>query len=199
MWWYVMFCALSAEDVVNLASRRLSVSPSCASSNSHRNYSFRRGSVWSVRSVVSAEGKRWHHFHSSSVWWFNKHMGKNIRLNHFWIKWLNAACRENVVLPCFRWWKHHRAHTNTPHAAATPVCFSSVHLCCCFANSAPNGGRRCSRGWCCRCGELTVTWFCRLNVNVDVYSIKQKLLSRAIHISRPYLFFIPCYVQIVYS
>uniref|UniRef100_W5KQ91 Unc-80 homolog, NALCN channel complex subunit n=1 Tax=Astyanax mexicanus TaxID=7994 RepID=W5KQ91_ASTMX len=43
------------EDVVNLASRRLSVSPSCASSNSHRNYSFRRGSVWSVRSVVSAE------------------------------------------------------------------------------------------------------------------------------------------------
>uniref|UniRef100_A0A3B4DM80 Unc-80 homolog (C. elegans) n=1 Tax=Pygocentrus nattereri TaxID=42514 RepID=A0A3B4DM80_PYGNA len=44
-----------AEDVVNLASRRLSVSPSCASSNSHRNYSFRRGSVWSVRSVVSAE------------------------------------------------------------------------------------------------------------------------------------------------
>ncbi|XP_030638088.1 protein unc-80 homolog [Chanos chanos] len=44
-----------AEDVVNLTSRRLSVSPSCASSNSHRNYSFRRGSVWSVRSVVSAE------------------------------------------------------------------------------------------------------------------------------------------------
>uniref|UniRef100_A0A667WHN7 Unc-80 homolog, NALCN channel complex subunit n=1 Tax=Myripristis murdjan TaxID=586833 RepID=A0A667WHN7_9TELE len=44
-----------AEEVVNLASRRLSVSPSCASSNSHRNYSFRRGSVWSVRSVVSAE------------------------------------------------------------------------------------------------------------------------------------------------
>uniref|UniRef100_A0A8C2A889 Unc-80 homolog (C. elegans) n=1 Tax=Cyprinus carpio TaxID=7962 RepID=A0A8C2A889_CYPCA len=43
------------EDVVNLTSRRLSVSPSCASSNSHRNYSFRRGSVWSVRSVVSAE------------------------------------------------------------------------------------------------------------------------------------------------
>ncbi|KAJ8256018.1 hypothetical protein COCON_G00198820 [Conger conger] len=43
------------EEVVNLASRRLSVSPSCASSNSHRNYSFRRGSVWSVRSVVSAE------------------------------------------------------------------------------------------------------------------------------------------------
>ncbi|XP_060775026.1 protein unc-80 homolog isoform X7 [Neoarius graeffei] len=43
------------EDVVNLASRRLSVSPSCASSNSHRNYSFRRGSVWSVRSAVSAE------------------------------------------------------------------------------------------------------------------------------------------------
>ncbi|KAM6945754.1 LOW QUALITY PROTEIN: protein unc-80 homolog [Aplochiton taeniatus] len=44
-----------AEEVVNLASRRLSVSPSCASSNSHRNYSLRRGSVWSVRSVVSAE------------------------------------------------------------------------------------------------------------------------------------------------
>ncbi|XP_053540162.1 protein unc-80 homolog [Ictalurus punctatus] len=43
------------EDVVNLASRRLSVSPSCASSNSHRNYSFRRGSMWSVRSAVSAE------------------------------------------------------------------------------------------------------------------------------------------------
>ncbi|XP_016102315.1 protein unc-80 homolog [Sinocyclocheilus grahami] len=43
------------EDVMNLTSRRLSVSPSCASSNSHRNYSFRRGSVWSVRSMVSAE------------------------------------------------------------------------------------------------------------------------------------------------
>lgn len=47
-----------AEEVVNLASRRLSVSPSCASSNSHRNYSFRRGSVWSVRSLASAEGMR---------------------------------------------------------------------------------------------------------------------------------------------
>ncbi|KAM9767098.1 protein unc-80 homolog isoform 5-T5 [Menidia menidia] len=44
-----------AEEVVNLASRRLSVSPSCASSNSHRNYSFRRGSVWSVRSLASVE------------------------------------------------------------------------------------------------------------------------------------------------
>ncbi|TWW63953.1 Protein unc-80 -like protein [Takifugu flavidus] len=44
-----------AEEVVNLTSRRLSVSPSCASSNSHRNYSFRRGSVWSVRSLASAE------------------------------------------------------------------------------------------------------------------------------------------------
>ncbi|XP_029696086.1 protein unc-80 homolog isoform X15 [Takifugu rubripes] len=43
------------EEVVNLTSRRLSVSPSCASSNSHRNYSFRRGSVWSVRSLASAE------------------------------------------------------------------------------------------------------------------------------------------------
>uniref|UniRef100_A0A1A8GNG7 Unc-80 homolog n=1 Tax=Nothobranchius korthausae TaxID=1143690 RepID=A0A1A8GNG7_9TELE len=43
------------EEVVNLASRRLSVSPSCASSNSHRNYSFRRGSIWSVRSLASAE------------------------------------------------------------------------------------------------------------------------------------------------
>ncbi|TRZ04189.1 hypothetical protein DNTS_011989 [Danionella cerebrum] len=43
------------DDVVNLTSRRLSVSPSCASSNSHRNYSFRRGSVWSMRSVVSSE------------------------------------------------------------------------------------------------------------------------------------------------
>ncbi|KAA0713172.1 Protein unc-80 -like protein [Triplophysa tibetana] len=43
------------EDVMNLTSRRLSVSPSCTSSNSHRNYSFRRGSVWSVRSVVSAD------------------------------------------------------------------------------------------------------------------------------------------------
>ncbi|XP_032879501.1 protein unc-80 homolog isoform X3 [Amblyraja radiata] len=43
------------EDATNLASRRLSVSPSCASSTSHRNYSFRRGSVWSVRSAVSAE------------------------------------------------------------------------------------------------------------------------------------------------
>uniref|UniRef100_A0A803T0S9 Unc-80 homolog, NALCN channel complex subunit n=1 Tax=Anolis carolinensis TaxID=28377 RepID=A0A803T0S9_ANOCA len=43
------------EEVVNLASRRLSVSPSCTSSTSHRNYSFRRGSVWSVRSAVSAE------------------------------------------------------------------------------------------------------------------------------------------------
>lgn len=45
-----------AEEVVNLASRRLSVSPSCASSNSHRNYSFRRGSVWSMRSLASADG-----------------------------------------------------------------------------------------------------------------------------------------------
>uniref|UniRef100_A0A4W4GQM1 Unc-80 homolog (C. elegans) n=1 Tax=Electrophorus electricus TaxID=8005 RepID=A0A4W4GQM1_ELEEL len=44
-----------AEDVVTLPSRRLSVSPSCASSNSHRNYSLRRGSVWSMRSAVSAE------------------------------------------------------------------------------------------------------------------------------------------------
>ncbi|KAF3688432.1 Protein unc-80 -like protein [Channa argus] len=44
-----------AEEVANLTSRRLSVSPSCASSNSHRNYSFRRGSVWSVRSMASAE------------------------------------------------------------------------------------------------------------------------------------------------
>ncbi|XP_078260330.1 protein unc-80 homolog isoform X4 [Rhinoraja longicauda] len=43
------------EDATNLASRRLSVSPSCTSSTSHRNYSFRRGSVWSVRSAVSAE------------------------------------------------------------------------------------------------------------------------------------------------
>ncbi|XP_008257305.2 protein unc-80 homolog isoform X1 [Oryctolagus cuniculus] len=43
------------EEVTNLASRRLSVSPSCTSSTSHRNYSFRRGSVWSVRSAVSAE------------------------------------------------------------------------------------------------------------------------------------------------
>ncbi|XP_038644467.1 protein unc-80 homolog isoform X4 [Scyliorhinus canicula] len=43
------------EDGTNLASRRLSVSPSCTSSTSHRNYSFRRGSVWSVRSAVSAE------------------------------------------------------------------------------------------------------------------------------------------------
>ncbi|XP_034034433.1 protein unc-80 homolog isoform X6 [Thalassophryne amazonica] len=43
------------EEVVNLASRRLSVSPSCASSNSHRNYSFRRGSLWSVRSLASAD------------------------------------------------------------------------------------------------------------------------------------------------
>lgn len=51
---------LSAEEVVNLASRRLSVSPSCASSNSHRNYSFRRGSVWSVRSLASAEGIKIH-------------------------------------------------------------------------------------------------------------------------------------------
>ncbi|XP_047400526.1 protein unc-80 homolog isoform X2 [Sciurus carolinensis] len=43
------------EEVTNLAARRLSVSPSCTSSTSHRNYSFRRGSVWSVRSAVSAE------------------------------------------------------------------------------------------------------------------------------------------------
>ncbi|GAB1285050.1 Protein unc-80 homolog [Apodemus speciosus] len=43
------------EEVANLTSRRLSVSPSCTSSTSHRNYSFRRGSVWSVRSAVSAE------------------------------------------------------------------------------------------------------------------------------------------------
>ncbi|MGH0124428.1 UNVERIFIED_CONTAM: hypothetical protein FKN15_055337 [Acipenser sinensis] len=44
-----------AEEVTNLVSRRLSVSPSCTSSTSHRNYSFRRGSVWSMRSAVSAE------------------------------------------------------------------------------------------------------------------------------------------------
>lgn len=43
------------EEVTNLASRRLSVSPSCTSSTSHRNYSFRRGSVWSMRSAASAE------------------------------------------------------------------------------------------------------------------------------------------------
>ncbi|XP_069471989.1 protein unc-80 homolog isoform X5 [Ambystoma mexicanum] len=43
------------EEVTNLASRRLSVSPSCTSSTSHRNYSFRRGSVWSMRSATSAE------------------------------------------------------------------------------------------------------------------------------------------------
>lgn len=57
---------LSAEEVVNLTSRRLSVSPSCASSNSHRNYSFRRGSVWSVRSLASAEGE-WGHV-SKETW-----------------------------------------------------------------------------------------------------------------------------------
>ncbi|XP_041120448.1 protein unc-80 homolog isoform X3 [Polyodon spathula] len=44
-----------AEEVTNLVSRRLSISPSCTSSTSHRNYSFRRGSVWSMRSAVSAE------------------------------------------------------------------------------------------------------------------------------------------------
>ncbi|XP_066431738.1 protein unc-80 homolog isoform X3 [Eleutherodactylus coqui] len=43
------------EETTNLNSRRLSVSPSCTSSTSHRNYSFRRGSVWSIRSAVSAE------------------------------------------------------------------------------------------------------------------------------------------------
>ncbi|XP_075463304.1 protein unc-80 homolog isoform X20 [Ascaphus truei] len=43
------------EEVTNLNSRRLSVSPSCTSSTSHRNYSFRRGSVWSIRSAASAE------------------------------------------------------------------------------------------------------------------------------------------------
>ncbi|XP_063286017.1 protein unc-80 homolog isoform X12 [Pelobates fuscus] len=43
------------EEATNLNSRRLSVSPSCTSSTSHRNYSFRRGSVWSIRSAVSAE------------------------------------------------------------------------------------------------------------------------------------------------
>ena len=48
--------SLPVEEVTNLASRRLSVSPSCTSSTSHRNYSFRRGSVWSVRSAISAEG-----------------------------------------------------------------------------------------------------------------------------------------------
>lgn len=58
--WHFMF-SLSVEEVANLASRRLSVSPSCTSSTSHRNYSFRRGSVWSVRSAVSAEGG-WLHF-----------------------------------------------------------------------------------------------------------------------------------------
>lgn len=54
--WLCLTLILPAEEVVNLATRRLSVSPSCASSNSHRNYSFRRGSVWSVRSLASAEG-----------------------------------------------------------------------------------------------------------------------------------------------
>lgn len=58
--WHFIF-SLSVEEVANLASRRLSVSPSCTSSTSHRNYSFRRGSVWSVRSAVSAEGG-WLHF-----------------------------------------------------------------------------------------------------------------------------------------
>ncbi|XP_063789188.1 protein unc-80 homolog isoform X21 [Pseudophryne corroboree] len=43
------------EEATILNSRRLSVSPSCTSSTSHRNYSFRRGSVWSIRSAVSAE------------------------------------------------------------------------------------------------------------------------------------------------
>ncbi|XP_075036413.1 protein unc-80 homolog isoform X26 [Mixophyes fleayi] len=43
------------EETTILNSRRLSVSPSCTSSTSHRNYSFRRGSVWSMRSAVSAE------------------------------------------------------------------------------------------------------------------------------------------------
>src|SRR4029434_9081350 len=51
-----LFVCVLTEEGVNLTSRRLSVSPSCASSNSHRNYSFRRGSLWSVRSAVSAEG-----------------------------------------------------------------------------------------------------------------------------------------------
>ena len=58
LFWSCRTLIPSAEEVVNLASRRLSVSPSCASSNSHRNYSFRRGSVWSVRSLASAEGEK---------------------------------------------------------------------------------------------------------------------------------------------
>uniref|UniRef100_UPI00358FE682 protein unc-80 homolog n=1 Tax=Myxine glutinosa TaxID=7769 RepID=UPI00358FE682 len=43
------------EEGGNMASRRLSLSPSCASSNSHRNCSLRRSSVWSVRSTFSVE------------------------------------------------------------------------------------------------------------------------------------------------
>ncbi|XP_078453386.1 protein unc-80 homolog [Lampetra planeri] len=43
------------DEAGNLVSRRLSMSPSCTSSASHRNYSFRRGSQWSVRSAASAE------------------------------------------------------------------------------------------------------------------------------------------------
>lgn len=58
LYWSCWALIPPAEEVVNLASRRLSVSPSCASSNSHRNYSFRRGSVWSVRSLASAEGMK---------------------------------------------------------------------------------------------------------------------------------------------
>ncbi|XP_053326722.1 protein unc-80 homolog [Spea bombifrons] len=54
------------EEAPNLNSRRLSVSPSCTSSTSHRNYSFRRGSVWSIRSAVSAEDEEHATDHSAN-------------------------------------------------------------------------------------------------------------------------------------
>uniref|UniRef100_A0A8C5MCX8 Unc-80 homolog, NALCN channel complex subunit n=1 Tax=Leptobrachium leishanense TaxID=445787 RepID=A0A8C5MCX8_9ANUR len=54
------------EEATNLNSRRLSVSPSCTSSTSHRNYSFRRGSVWSIRSAVSAEDEEHAAEHSAN-------------------------------------------------------------------------------------------------------------------------------------
>lgn len=49
-----------------------------------------------------------------------------------------------------RWWEHNGTHTNTPHAAATPGCFPTMHMCCRAAHCAPDGRWRSSGRWSCR-------------------------------------------------
>lgn len=124
---------------MNLTSRRLSASPSCASSNSHRNYSFRRGSVWSVRSVVSAEGKLRHLLHI-----YNRFRRKVINHIDF------IVCYSCGLFYLTRWWEHNGTHTNTPHGAAAPGCFPTMHMCCRAAHCAPDGRWRSSGRWSCR-------------------------------------------------